>query len=248
MAPDSHRSLCTHLAPNVIPLNWPTPLPSPPIHTHLPVDALVHLPLPLLAGLSHAPLIGFTLLPDLPPLPHDEIMLSASHALRRKAQSLMMDHWHSLPLPEYYSYPLRLAPHPIIGLWKFIAGCIHQMRARKSYLAAFSSWFNASDSKLCPLCGDEPETFSHAIFRYPAKATARVCHLQGVSSVGPDAPLSSSPFLLLSLAAFIQATSTASPPNMILSFPPSPASMVFLSSPVCPPPVVLCFSCSPCPI
>ena len=239
-APDSHRALCTRLDPNVMPLNWKTPLRSPPVRTHLPVDALAHLTLPLLEGLSYAPLINSTLLPDHPALPSDEIMTNTYRALRRRAQSLMMEHWRSLPLPDYYPYPLYLSRHPFMGLGKFMAGRIHQMRSQKSYLAAHPSWFNAHDSKLCPLCGDEPETFSHAILRCPAQASARARHLQGVSSVGPDAPLWSSSSLLLSLAAFIKATGTAFPPDMLPSSPPSsPVLMVFPSSPVGPTPVAL---------
>ena len=121
-----------------------------------------------------------------------------------------------------------------MGLGKFIAGSIHQMRSQKSYLAAHPSWFNAHDSTLCPLCGDEPETFSHAILRSPAKASARARHLQGVSSVDQDAPLLSLSSLLLSLAAYIKATGTAFPPDMLSSPPSSPVSMVFPSSPVGP--------------
>ena len=129
-----------------------------------------------------------------------------------------------------------------------MAGRIHQMRSQKSYLAAHPSWFTAHDSLLWPLCGDEPETFSHAILRYPAKASARARHLQGVSSVGPDAPLWSSSSLLLSLAAFIRATGTAFPPDMLPSSPPSsPVSMVFPSSPVGPTPMALLASPPPAP-
>ena len=138
-APDSHRALCTRLDPNVMPLNWKTPLRSPPVRTHLPVDALAHLTLPLLEGLTFAPMINSTLLPDLPALPSDEIMTNAYRALKRRAQTLMMEHWRSLPLPDYYPYPLRLSPHPFMGLGKFMAGRIHQMRSQKSYLAAHPS-------------------------------------------------------------------------------------------------------------
>ena len=127
----------------------------------------------------------------------------------------MMKYWRSLPLPDYNPYPLHLPPHPFMGLGKFMAGRIHQMRFQKSYLAAHPSWFNAHDSSRCPLCGDEPETFSHAILRCPAKASARACHLQGVSSVGPDAPLWSLASLLLSLAAFIKATGTVTESTII---------------------------------
>ena len=188
-APYSHRALCTRLDPNVMPLNWKTPLRSPLVRTHLPVDALAYLTLPLLEGLSFAPLINSTLLPDLPALPSDEIMTNAYHVLKWRAQTLMMEHWRSLPLTDYYPYPLHLSRHRFMGLGKFMAGRIHQMRSQKSYLAAHPSWFNAHDFTLCPFCGDEPETFSHAILRCPAKASARARHLQGVSSVDQDAPL-----------------------------------------------------------
>ena len=100
-APDSHRVLCTRLHPNVMPLNWRTPLRSPPVRTHLPVDALAHLTLPLLEGLTFAPMINSTLLPDLPALPSDEIMTKPYRALNRRAWALMREHCRSLPLPDY---------------------------------------------------------------------------------------------------------------------------------------------------
>ena len=247
-APDFHRALCTRLAPNVMPLNWKTPLRSAPVRTHLPVHALAHLTLHLLEGLSFAPLINSTLLPDLPALPSDEIMTNAYHALKRRAQTLMMEHWRSLPLPDYYPFPLRLSPHPFMGLGKFMAGRIHQMRSQKSYLAAHPSWFYAHDSLLCPHCLDEPETLSHTILRCTTKVSAHARHLQGVSSVDQDAPLWSSSSLLLSLAAFMKATSTAFPPDMLPSPPSSPVSMVFPSSPVGPTPVALLASPPPRPL
>ena len=199
------------------------------MRTHLPVYALAHLTLPLLEGLTFAPMINSTLLPDLPARPSDEIMPNAYRALKRRAQTLMMEHWRSLPLPDYYLYPLQLSPYPFMGLGKFMAGRILQMRSQKSYLAAHPSWFNAHDSTLCPHCGDEPETFSHAIHRCPARASAQARHLQGVSSVDHDAPLWPSSSLLLSLAAFIKATSTAFPPDMLSSPLSSPISTVFPS-------------------
>ena len=247
-APDSHQALCTRMDPNVMPLNWKTQLRSPPVRTHLPVDALAHLTIPLLEGLSYALLINSTLLPDLPALPSDEIMTNAYRALKRRAQSLMMEHWRSLPLPDYYPYSLHLSPHPFMSLRKFTAGRIPQMRSQKSYLAAHPSWFNAHESTLCPLCGDEPETFSHAILRCPVKASARARHLQGVYSVDQDAPLWSSSSLLISLAAFTKATGTAFPPDMLSAPPSSPVSMVFPSSPVGPTPLALLASPPPRPL
>ena len=120
-----------------------------------------------------------------------------------------------------------------------MAGRIHQKRSRKSYLAAHPSWFNAQDSTLCPLCGDEPLTFSHAILRCPAKASAPARHLQDVSLVDQDASLWSWSSLLLSLAAYIKATGTAFPPDMISSPSSSPVSLLLPSLPVGPTPVAL---------
>ena len=247
-APDSHRARCMRLAPNVMTLNWKTPVPFPQVRTHLLVDALVHLTLTILEGLSFAPLINCTLRTALPALPSDEMMTNAYCALKRQAQTLMMEHCWSLPLPDYYPYPLRLSPHPFMGLGKFMAGRIHQIRSQKSHLAAHPSWFKAHDSPLCPRCWDKPETFSHAILRCPTKASAQARHLQGVSSVDQDAPLWSSSSFLLSLAAFIKATGTAFPPDMLPSPPSSPVSMVFPSSPIGPTPVALLASPPPRPL
>ena len=177
-APDSHQCLCTRLAPNVMPLYWKTPLPSPPVRTHLLVDALAHLTIPLFMDLSYTLLINSTLLPNLPSLPSDEVMTNAYRALKRPAQTHMMDQWRSLPLPSYYPYSLRLSQHSFMGLGKFMPGRIYQMRSQKSYVAAHPSWFNADYSRQCPLCGDKPETFSHAILRCPTMASARARHLQ----------------------------------------------------------------------
>ena len=41
-APNSYRALCARLASNVMPLNWKTPLSSPPVRSHPPVDVLAH--------------------------------------------------------------------------------------------------------------------------------------------------------------------------------------------------------------
>ena len=110
-----------------------------------------------------------------------------------------------------------------------MGGRIHQMRAQKSYLAAHPSWSSPHASRVCPLCGEEQEAFSHAILRCPAKAAAKSRHLQGLTSVGPEAPLWSLVSHLSSLAAYIRATATNYPPDMFSSLPPSPASMVYPS-------------------
>ena len=216
--------------------------------THLPVDALAHLTLPLPEGLSFAPLISSTFLPDLPALPSNEMMTNAYRAMKRRARTLLMEHSHPLPLLDYYPYPLLHSPHPFMGLGKFMAGRIHQMRSQKSYLAAHPSWFTAHDSPLCPLYGDEPKMFSHAILCRPTRASARARHLQVISSVDQDAPLWFSSSHLLSPAAYINATSTAFRPDILSCPPPSPALMVFPSAPVGPTPVALLASPPPRPL
>lgn len=201
------------------------------MHIYLPVDVLAYLTLPLLKDLSFAPLINSTLIPALTALPSDEIMTTPYRALKRRAQILMMNHWRSLALPNYYSYHLRLAQHPFISLRKFMAGRIHQMHSQKSYLPDYPYCFDADDSPFCPFCGDKPEMFSHAIICCPAKASARAHHLQAVSSVQHDAPLWYSTSLLLSLAVFIKATGTPFPPDILSFLPSSPSLMGFPSSP-----------------
>jgi len=223
-----------------MPLNWKTPRPSPPTRTHLPVDAMAHLTLPLLRGLSFAPLITSALLPDLPSLPPDSLMKAAYSSLKAKPGLLILDaRLLDHPPPTYYSFPLSLTAHSFMGLGKFMACRIHQMRAQKRYLDAHPSWSSPDASSLWPLCGEEQETLSHAILRCSAKAAARSRHVQGMASVSPDVPLSSSVSLLSSLAAYIKATATNYPPDMFPSLPPSPASIVFPSLPASPLPVGL---------
>ena len=168
-APDSHQALCTRLAPNVMPLNWRTPHPSPPVRTHLPVDELAHLTIPLLLDLSYVLLINSTLLPNLPSLSNDEVMTNAYRVLKRRAQTLMIDQLRYLPLPHYYPYPLPLSPHPFMALGKFLAGHIYQMRSQKSYLAAHPSWFNADDSRSCPLWGTSQRRLATPSFAVPPR-------------------------------------------------------------------------------
>ena len=46
------------------------------------------------------------------------------------------------PSPASYPFSPSLTPHPFMGLSKFLAGHIHQIRSAKSYLAAHPSLFN----------------------------------------------------------------------------------------------------------
>jgi len=232
-APDSHRALCTRLPPNVMPLSWKTNRPPSKVRSHLPVDELTNLARPILGSLSFAPLANATLFPEQASLPPHDTMTNAYKALKGRTRLLLLEEWRRLaPPPLYYTFPLSLTPHPFMGLGKFIAGRIHQMRAQKSYLAAHPSWSSLDDPKHGPRCGEEDETFSHAILRCQSTFFHRDRLLQGLTSVGPDSLLWTTKDLLLAMAAFIRATATNYPPNMFPSLPPSPASMVFPSSPI----------------
>jgi len=196
------------------------------------VDELANLAPPILGTLSFAPLARADLLPEAPSLPPPDTMTNVYRALKGRTRLLLLEEWRRLaPPPPYYTFPFFLTPHAFMGLGKFMASRIHQMRAQKSYLAAHPSWSRTDDPRHCPRCGEEEETFSHAILRCKSTSYHRERLLQGLSDMGPDSPLWSDKQLLLALAASIRATGTNYPPDMFPSLPPSPVSMVFPSSP-----------------
>jgi len=128
---------------------------------------------------------------------------------------LLQDWAEEDPTPPYYEYPPALSPHPFMGLGKFVAGRIHQMRAAKSYLAAHPSWSDEDPSLICPRCEIEQETFQHAILSCPARSRERDHLLKDVSSLGQDASLWTEPHLLQALGEYITVTKTGFPPEMI---------------------------------
>jgi hypothetical protein len=151
-------------------------------------------------------------------------MSAACAALRARAGILLLNDWTATaPPPSYYPYPLQLTPHPFMGLGKFIAGRLHQMRSQKSYLAGHHDW--AHDSlPHCPRCGGEPESLDHAILTCPSTAYPRARLLQAVTDIGPESPLWSDLGLLLSLSDFIKATKLGFPPSMRVGPPSSSLS------------------------
>ena len=159
---DSSRHHTKGLSSYYLPSNWRTPVPSPPIRKHLPIDALAHLTIPLSEGLSHFPFVL-----KIPPPPGENIPPSLLRArtykaLKVRSQLLMMSEWDSLhPRPGYNTYPCRLDPHPIMGLDKYIAGRLHEMRAHKSYLAAHPSWWSEDPDTSCPGCRSDAEKRSN---------------------------------------------------------------------------------------
>jgi len=170
-------------------------------------------------------------------------MDSTYSALKNRIRERLLVEWASLfPTPGYYLHPPALQPRPFMGLGKFVAGRIHQMRAGKSYLAAHPTWRSPDADTSCPRCGLEPETFEHAILSCPSRRHSRLRLLHGVSDVGPGAPLWSSLPLLKRLASYIGATSTGFPPTMFPPATPPSSPLLSLSPPRVPAPVFRVFS------
>ena len=219
-SPD-HRPLSAGNAGSRLPLPSIQPRPPSKNRAHLPLDALPHSMLFLLGHDALGPLrvtsqhLLCESYPEAPP--------GRSYPqLKLQCQSLLMEEWNNaVPDPARYPYRPSLKPHPFIGLDRFSAGRLHQMKSGKS---AHPSW-DSDVPTTCPSCLSAPETFEHTILHCSAKERARTRHLQGVLDVGPDAPVWSSATLLAALARFIKSTATAFPPGMF-SRPSSVVSSV----------------------
>ena len=243
LAPDSSRAITKDLLSVYLPLHWKTPRPVPSMRNHLPVDAVAHRTITFTHGLSRMPMSNSHLVCPTPTLPPKSLMDSTNSTLTKRVREKLLAEWASLfPTPRYYLHPPALFPRPFMGLGKFVAGRIHQMRAGKCYLAAHPTWRFPDADTSCPRCGLEPETFEHAILSCPSRQHSRSRLLHGVTDVSPEAPLWSSLPLLKRFATFIGVPSTGFPPTM---FPPStpPSSPPFSLSPQrVPPPVFRVFS------
>jgi len=208
-SPD-HRALSASNAGTRLPFRWIQPRPPSKDRAHLPLDALPHSMLFLLGPdvLSPLPVTSQHLLAEFyPEPPHGR----SYPQLKLRCRSLLMEEWDK-PTPDPARYPYRpwLKPHPFMGLDKFSAGRLHQMRSGKSYLRNHPSW-DCDVPTTCPRCHSARETFEHAIVHCSAKEPARTRHLQGVLDVGRDAPFRSSAALLGALARFVKSTATAIP-------------------------------------
>ena len=227
-AQDSSRHLTRGLTSVYLPLDWRSAVPTPPIRKHLPIDAMAHLVLPIIGGLSRLPMVLHAPPPAGADIPPPQLMLRTYLALKKRARDALLDDWVTLHLtPDYYPYSPRFTPHPFIGLDKFVAGRIHQMRAGKSYLAAHPSWWNQLPNDPCPHCGSEPESFAHAILHCPKKNREWSLLLGEVASFDEGSPLWSSGPLIQALGQFVTVTLTGFPPDMgppNPSYPPSPTS------------------------
>jgi len=117
-------------------------------------------------------------------------MANTYSALKKRIRVELLMEWASLfPTPGYYLHPPTISPRPFMGLGKFVAGRIHQMRAWKSYLATHPTWRSPDADTSCACCGLEPETLEHAILSCPSRQHTRLRLLHGVADVGPEAPL-----------------------------------------------------------
>ena len=108
--------------------------------------------------------------------------------------ALLADWRESRPTPDYYTYQLSLLPHNFMGLPKFLAGRLHQMRSSKSYLAAHRpAWQDEHVEPTCPRCSSEEEDFTHAVLSCPPRAWAKTRFLPGVTSLDQESPIWSCP-------------------------------------------------------
>jgi len=208
-SPD-HMSLSAKNACSRLPLPWLQPRAPSKNRAHLPLDALPHSMLFILGpgGFEPLPVTSQHLLCEQYPAPPP---CRSYPQLKLQCRSLLIKEWEeAAPDPARYPYRPSLRPHPFMGLNKFTAGCLHQMRSGKSYLRGHPSRSDEAPTT-CPNCDEAPETFEHAILQCSTKGAARARHLQGVSDIGPDAPVWSSVPLLGALSRFISSTATAFP-------------------------------------
>jgi len=132
-APDYSRALTRGLSSVYLPLNWKTPRPVPPMRNHLPVAAVAHRTIAFTLGLSKMPMINSHLVCPAHVLPPQSLMDSTYSVLKKRVREKLLEEWSSLfPTPGYSLHPPALQPKPFMGLGKFVAGRIHQMRAGKS--------------------------------------------------------------------------------------------------------------------
>jgi len=194
------------------------------------ITALANAAAPLMQDVSTLPPFSLHLRDYLPPIPG---IVPSYARLKLRAKQLLLSDWSSTPAPPYYPYPPSTRPHPFMGLGKFVAGRIHQMRSGKNYLSAHLSWDDPDANMSCPLCSEAQQTFEHAILSCPSTARQRSRLLQGVSDLPPEAPIWFDQKLLIALAEFIRTTATGFPPGMPPLAPSlhSPPNPLFNSAP-----------------
>ena len=176
-------------------------------YPHNAITALANTVASLVHDVSTLPPISLHLTDYLSPIPG---ILPSYARLKLRAKQLRLSDWSSTPAPPYYPYPPSTRPYPFMGLGKFVAARIHQMRSGKGYLSAHPSWGNPDADMSCPLSSEALQTFEHVILSCPSSARQRSRLLQGVSDLAPEAPIWSDQQLLIALAKFIRTTASSS--------------------------------------
>jgi len=95
-------------------------------YRHNAITALANAAAPLIQDVSTLPPISLHLTDYLPPIPG---IVPPYARLKLRAKRLLLSDWSSTPAPPYYPYPPSTRPHSFMGLGKFVAGRIHQMRS-----------------------------------------------------------------------------------------------------------------------
>ena len=159
------------------------------------MDDLAHLALPFTPATGNFP----PRLPHLVPSDFDppDPPTIAWPAIRARVVLALKEEWDLRPLPPYYPFTPSLGPHLFMGLPKFLAGRIHQMRSGKSYLAAHRpDWCGNPVLPTCPRCSSGDETFTHAVLECPpangpdTASSARFLRLTRLLPFGPPHPSS----------------------------------------------------------
>jgi len=224
-----HRLLLRGNSGHRNPLSWLTPRPPAKNRTHLPLDALPHSMLFILGPDGDKPLPVTSLYLLCQPYPNTRPGRWYPE-LRLLCRNLLLRQWEQAA-PDSAEYPYRPSPSPhlVMGLNRFTAGHLPQMRSGKRYVRVHPSG-DSDVPTTCPRCDLAPETFQHAIHRCPAKELARSRHLQGVTDIGLNAPALSLASLLGPLVPFISLTARPFPLAMFLRRSSSSQSVSSLSA------------------
>jgi len=186
-AKDYSRALTRGFTSVYLPLHWKTPLPVPPMRNHLLINAVAYKTIPFTQGLSRMPMINSHLGSPALAASSKSLMDNTYSALKKRVREALIEEWPRLfPTPGYYHQLPTLNPRPFMGLDRFTAGRVHQMRAGKSYLTAHPTWRSPDADTSYPRCGLEPETFEQAILTCPSSQGARSRLLHGIPSVGQN--------------------------------------------------------------
>ena len=223
-ASDSLRPLLSGLRGSYIPLPWNQEWKKTITRTHLPLNALCHLLLPVVSQVPTFPIAQPHLLPASETTPGSPRLRHFYSAVKFRARAHLRSDWQaSEPPPLYYCYPLTTIPHPFIGLDQFTSGRIHQIRADKGNLAAQPNCGDSAPDTSCPRCGLEDETLEHVRLNYHVLAAFRRHYFPNIDSVGPASPLWSSKDHLLNLTRYINTTDIAFQPLMHPRWATSPS-------------------------